>query len=314
MTTNTIGKDIVVLYHAECSDGLAAAAVLFNKYEGSVDYLPVRYNEPLPNVAGKEVYILDFSYPPEVLLSPSHGASSIDMWDHHSSALDKWKPYLEEVRRTCGRWEMATYIPSEGVGPVGTLRVILDMNESGASLTNKLINGDTKSNVFINHIRDQDLWKFDIDGTKEFTAKLRSLPQTVSNYAYIMTALNFDEVYYERFLEEGRMLLGAYQANLDSVLASAKTNKCVLNGVEGLAINCNGMFSSNVGNALAITSGTFGLAYYISEGMVKCSVRSVKGVGVDVSKLCESLGGGGHKEAAGFIMPIEKFFDGVLQY
>jgi nanoRNase/pAp phosphatase (c-di-AMP/oligoRNAs hydrolase) len=38
----------------------------------------------------------------------------------------------------------------------------------------------------------------------------------------------------------------------------------------------------------------------LSEGVVKCSLRSVDGV--DISDIAKRFGGGGHKNAAGFVL------------
>jgi nanoRNase/pAp phosphatase (c-di-AMP/oligoRNAs hydrolase) len=59
------------------------------------------------------------------------------------------------------------------------------------------------------------------------------------------------------------------------------------------------MFSSELGNQLAIKSGTYGATYYHdSTDTVRFSLRSVGDY--DVSRLAKIFGGGGHKNASGF--------------
>ena len=75
----------------------------------------------------------------------------------------------------------------------------------------------------------------------------------------------------------------------------------VFNGVQGLMVNCPGMFHSQVGDILARESGTFALMWSANEQGVKIGMRSR--TGFDCIPLAESLGGGGHAQACGCKMP-----------
>ena len=56
------------IYHHNCADGFTAAWVV-KKAFGNVDFHPGKYNEPPPDVTGRDVIIVDFSYKYDVLLS-----------------------------------------------------------------------------------------------------------------------------------------------------------------------------------------------------------------------------------------------------
>ena len=82
--------------------------------------------------------------------------------------------------------------------------------------------------------------------------------------------------------------------------------------VSGLAINANALFTSELGERLAEKCGSFALLWYVhSDGEVKCSLRS-RGK-VDVAAMAEKFGGGGHKNAAGFRMPLARFVGEILK-
>lgn len=58
------------IYHKNCSDGLAAALILWRLWQGEGDFIPMQYNDktPLPDVTGRNVYIVDFSFSREEVL------------------------------------------------------------------------------------------------------------------------------------------------------------------------------------------------------------------------------------------------------
>ena len=59
----------LVIYHANCYDGFSAAWVFWHALGGNVDLWPAKYGEPPPRVEGREVYIVDFSYPRNEMLA-----------------------------------------------------------------------------------------------------------------------------------------------------------------------------------------------------------------------------------------------------
>jgi nanoRNase/pAp phosphatase (c-di-AMP/oligoRNAs hydrolase) len=82
-------------------------------------------------------------------------------------------------------------------------------------------------------------------------------------------------------------------------------NAEVTDRFNGLAANCPPHLTSDVGHELANQSGTFGLCWTLSkEGLTaQCSLRS--NGDYDVSAIAKAFGGGGHKNAAGFEVPLE---------
>ncbi|MGY8872170.1 MAG: DHHA1 domain-containing protein, partial [Pseudomonadales bacterium] len=64
------------------------------------------------------------------------------------------------------------------------------------------------------------------------------------------------------------------------------------------ALNCPYSWASEAGHILGIDQ-PFSATYTIHDGFIKFSLRSAKD-GLDVSKIAEMFGGGGHEHAAGF--------------
>jgi hypothetical protein len=78
----------LVLYHANCLDGFTAAWCAWLSFGDSAEYRPVQYGpgQDLPDVTGRDVLIVDFSYPRDVLLEMASNAKSVTLLDHHASA------------------------------------------------------------------------------------------------------------------------------------------------------------------------------------------------------------------------------------
>ena len=74
------------IYHANCIDGFAAAWIVRKYFHGIVDFHPGHYGEPPPDVAGRDVFIVDFSYKRPVLLQMIQAAESLTILDQHLSA------------------------------------------------------------------------------------------------------------------------------------------------------------------------------------------------------------------------------------
>jgi nanoRNase/pAp phosphatase (c-di-AMP/oligoRNAs hydrolase) len=77
------------------------------------------------------------------------------------------------------------------------------------------------------------------------------------------------------------------------------------NGQRGLMVNAPGVFHSLVGEILAKQSGSFALLWNATPGgVIKVGLRSEPGF--DCIPLAESMHGGGHAQACGFRMRVER--------
>ena len=85
--------NIVVLYHADCKDGFAAAWAAWKKFNGTAQYIPVYHGRPIPEgLEGKEIYMLDFTYDEPYtsqLISANKRVTAIDHRGHHVEVLLK---------------------------------------------------------------------------------------------------------------------------------------------------------------------------------------------------------------------------------
>ena len=297
----------LVIYHANCADGYGAAFAAWLVLGDEADYMPCQYGkqaeEFMTSLAfDREVYILDFSFPKNMMDEIFHRAKYVVWLDHHASAFEMW----------CGS------MPDGGQYAQQTEDrfIFLDEHRSGAYLTWQWLHLDTEVPLFIKHIDDYDRWQFKLEGTKEINKALWSYtPWSFEQWDKFM--LPFAEIDLRLV---GEAILRAHNQNVQAVVKN-NARKCRIlkcspkpSGehweaiidvdATGLAANCPSHLTSDVGHELANQSGTFGLLWRIDkDNTCICSLRS--NGDYDVSAIAKAFGGGGHKNAAGFTIDIQ---------
>lgn len=321
---------VTVFYHADCLDGFGAAYAAWRHFGDTATYRPMHHGEPweMADIAGHSVFILDFSFPPEVLEKMATLAKSVIQIDHHASALHAWSDRLNATQNSLQSYQHPT-LP---------LIVIFDLDKSGARLAWEHFHPDTPPPLAILHIEEQDMWRFVRPGTRPFCRALRLLPfdlhiwhqlvietPDVTSQRYSETILQGSaiEQFFQREIE--RLIQSSLRTParvrgepIDSLQALRHCQEVTSDGdlawqaIRGIAINANALFASELGNSLAEQSSTYGLIWHFSgDGEIKASLRS-KGKTLDVSLIATRYGGGGHPNAAGFRMPAKQFFSEVL--
>jgi oligoribonuclease NrnB/cAMP/cGMP phosphodiesterase (DHH superfamily) len=302
----------LVIYHANCADGFGAAFAAWLKFGEEAEYVPFKYNEGEMRFKTlfqlgdpkRDIYILDFSFPRELMDWLFSVAKRVVWLDHHKTAFEMWTGLYVKG----GQWleDDNNYI-------------FLDDNKSGAVLAWEYFHPDKEVPLLIQHIDDYDRWQFKIEGTKEFNRALWSYaPWSFEQWD---TFCLEDESCAEMLIDEGAAILRAHDQNVTAVVKGA-ARKCMLNlsdepGFEpkgltlyGLAANCPPHLASDVGHQLANQSGTYGLLWSVNkEGKCLCSLRS--NGDYDVSAIAKALGGGGHKNAAGFEISVETLLEWI---
>ena len=304
----------LVIYHANCTDGFGAAFAAWLKLGDEAEYLPMEHgkgyskSENTFEINERDIYVLDFSFPREVMDLLLSRAKRVVWLDHHKTAFEMW----------CGgyrRGDRYQAIPLGGEDPLKHY-VVLDDNFSGAYLAWEYFHPGTEVPMLIQHIDDRDRWQFKLDGSKELHAALNSYkPWTFEQWwrlFYDKHGLGTNKR--ADLIQEGKAILRAHNQNVQAALKQAKA--CwikalksidlpssfidgILPGWQGIAANAPSFLASDLGHELANKSGTFGLVWSMAgDGQVYCSLRS--NGEYDVSAIAKAFGGGGHRNAAGF--------------
>jgi oligoribonuclease NrnB/cAMP/cGMP phosphodiesterase (DHH superfamily) len=263
---------IRVWYHANCLDGFGAAWCLWKSHQagemgGPIDFQPVSYGDPVPeHDPGDQIWIVDFSWKRlemELLLRMKSN-SGVTVIDHHKTGAAE----LE-----------------------GLSCAIFDMEKSGAVLTWEHVFPDQPVPMLLLYIQDADLWRWELDGSREFRQGLWCEPRDFEHWDGL-AAGGMEPVF-----RSGHAILRRVEVEVERI--AAKASKAVLDGFDVLMANSDGM-ASQIGHELAKRSESgIGVVWHLDGDTYRWELRSTSD-GPDVSEIAKRRGGGGHAHAAGF--------------
>lgn len=288
----------LVIYHANCWDGFCAAWVA-RKALGEIDAVPAQYGTAPPDVRGRQVFILDFSYSRDVLTQIVGEAAWTCVLDHHKTAEQALRK-LDEI-----------------LAP--DLTVVFDMEKSGARLAweyfwdwrfSKLSVDARPFSLgvhrdlapwLVDYTEDRDLWRHALDGTEEINAALRSYPLDFELWDQMEQKDPRSTFFYEgaAIRRRERQIVSDHvrNARLES-FSLLVGGPVAADDLRVPIVNATTLFSEIAGE---LAQGQPFAACYFDrqDGKRQWSLRSAPD-GVDVSEIAKAHGGGGHKHAAGF--------------
>ena len=278
-------RPLVVYHGSSCPDGFASALAAWLFYEGQAEFLALDHGDvkstaDLPELAGRAVYILDFSFPLEILREIDERAAKLVMLDHHKSAAEK----LTGFTCLCGV-------------------VHFDMKKSGARLAWEFFQTDEALPDLVRFVEDRDIWVWQYPDSAPFLAALDMEPFEFQRWAEIAA---FSSAQLTDFMARGQAMDEKFNKLATDIAEGARP--VVFNGVAGLMVNAPSVFHSLIGNTLSEKSGTFALMWSAHKsGAIKVGLRSQPGF--DCIPLASSMGGGGHAQACGFKMDVNRLVD-----
>ena len=292
----------LIIYHDNCADGFGAAWAAYKKFGADgAEYLPMGYNDPRVKlednkldfpvpIAGRNVYILDFSFSPDIIEAMLGEANSVTWIDHHKTAFETFNFNATEPVHL-NDFEL-------------NLEIILDPNKSGCVLAWEHFHPDAEVPGLLRYIEDRDLWRWQLTCTRDLATGLRSKPFTFDWFDIVDADVG-------AVMDKGEAMNELFDQQLADVVK--RPVQVVLIGQIGMSVNCTPQFASEGGNILAKQSGAFGMTWYVGDnGMANISLRSIGDY--DVSAIAKTFGGGGHRNAAGFKIPFNDLYfkDGML--
>ena len=273
----------LIIYHGrDCPDGFAAALAAWLFYQGKAEFLGLDHGDiksvdDLPALAGRAVYILDFSFAPAIMHAIEERAAKLVMLDHHKSAADK----LSGFSCRCGV-------------------VHFDMKKSGSRLAWEFFQRERELPDLLRFIEDRDIWVWQYPESAGFLAALDMEPMDFERWEAIAS---YDDAQLQKYLERGRAMDEKFHKLATDIAEGAQPLS--FNGVSGLMVNAPSPFHSVVGETLCKRSGTFALLWNVDKsGAIKAGLRSEPGF--DCIPLAESMHGGGHAQACGFKMTLAR--------
>ena len=275
-------KDPVVIYHANCLDGVMSAIIMLEnlKYQGFEDVKTIPWTHGrseandkfLGSMVDKDVFWVDVCPSHETIKDLLIVVNQLVILDHHASNI-------EEVKGT----------PFEGC---------IDISYSGAGLTWRFwceVNNrpDRELPPVVARVQDRDLWTWKLENTGAITQSLGLLGLTLEGVKERLM------LPYNELLAQGEAL--AVKQETEELRTSKQAWDYVIAGKPAKCVCCSPVFASGAGNLMAKESeSNIAVLYYDRGDGRNFSMRSIGDV--DVSVIAKAFGGGGHKNAAGFFL------------
>lgn len=291
-----LNRRTICIYHADCPDGFAAALALWLIYEDEIEYYPGEYQSAPPDVTDADVIMVDFSYKRDVLFDILDAAHTVLILDHHKSAAENLDGLLsgDDIAQVRKDWDRARRV--SGV----KLHGVFDMEKSGARLAWDFFHPGRRIPKLIYHIEDRDLWRFNLEGTAEINAYAMSFPFEFEAWHGIAQEMEIPGGM-ANAVREGTALLRGQMQNIHNMLPYV-TRNMVIGGHDVPVANLPHFMASDAASILA-QDNAFGATYYDGPAGRRFSLRSRGDDAIDVCKIAQAYGGGGHRNAAGFTVP-----------
>lgn len=295
-----MNNETIVIYHGGCRDGFCAAWVV-NKYliqdkhptdnPLKIKYHPGYYGQEPPDCKDKDVIIVDFCYSLDVMDRILTECSSLRWLDHHKTAIPVFDAF------------------SQFMGGATRIKVVFDLKRSGAGIAWDYFFPNQARPWLVDYVEDRDLWKKQLPDSDLINAYIACLTFDFNVWTAVASHMTVD------------------QAASNGVIAIAKTEQYVREVCKNVyfvdwiykdsliviqdkidflyykipVVNICQVDCSEVLHELCVShpSSPFSLYWFKrADGMYQYGLRSIGDF--DVSVVAKLLGGGGHKNAAGF--------------
>jgi len=284
-----IEPDICV-YHGNCADGFGAAFAVWTKHGEECHYIAGKYDEPpqaddiIEVFRDKEIVFVDFCWKRDVMEAIADVAAGLVIIDHHKSAAE----LISDL----------TARPNVGC--------LFDLERSGAMLAWQYFHPDERIPRLFQHIQDRDLWKFELEYTREIQACVFSYPYDFDVWNELVQRCDRNAV---ELIKEGQVLERKHFKDIKEFL-DATDGWLRIEGHRIPALNVPYMWSSDACQMLLgkYPDAPFSACYWKTRTGWQFSLRSDKNTdNFDVSEIAKKFGGGGHHNASGFTIPRHRF-------
>lgn len=276
------------IYHEDCPDGLAAAWCARRKLGDKITLLPYNHGPNIipPDVSGKNVVIADYSFDAETTKKMIKEAASFVVLDHHASAMEKLEDIPPEYK-------------------------VFTMAMSGATLSWCYFFPGEPVPLWLRYVEDKDIWRWVHPHSREYSA---GADLNIKTFEDMDRLHEGGQEAIDALITEGKVLQRYIQKVVDRHVR--KSQLCTLKGFPQYtaAVVNSSVSASEIGNAICVQvqEADYAIIWQfdsISRQYI-VSLRSNTDE-VDVSKIAQTYGGGGHRRASGFVYSQPNFFDQI---
>ncbi len=274
-------------YHAGCPDGLGAAWAVWRAWGSGARYLPRGHDDVVDAAAheGSLVVFVDIAPGSDELRALAEHAAKLIVLDHHVTARERFANDLGLQNALAGRGHLIHF----------------DLSHSGAMLAWNHFHPDEPAPDLLRYVEDQDLWAWKLPASEEVNAALASYPRDFEIWEELAARP------IATLAGEGAPILRANRIEVERALQSAHPVSIGPRRAE--AVN-TGQLRSRIGHELAQRAAfklPWGVVYRVAGQRVDVSLYSIGEL--DVAKIAESFGGGGHANAAGFSVTLKRWLE-----
>lgn len=283
------------IYHGKCADGFTSAWAVYTAWDRNLDHIefhPGVYSEPPPDVTGRDVIMVDFSYKAPVIAEMAKTAKSILILDHHKTAQEDLAPNIVP--------ELTWEIWNDNECP--KVSAVFDMDRSGAGLTWDFFHRGEPRPAIVNYVEDRDLWRFKLEASREVSAYIFAHEYTFAFWDD-MAKVMADPNGLQTVFNMGAAIELKHNKDVAELVEVCK-RRMVIGGVEVWGASLPYTLTSDAGNLMS-EGEPFAACYWDTPKGRTFSLRS-KPEGADVSEIAKVYGGGGHKNASGFTVPFSE--------
>jgi len=273
------------IYHAGCPDGFGAAWAVWRAWGDVGRFVARGHEDPFDVSAHQEgqVVFVDIAPKNDLLCELAEVAAQVVVLDHHLSARDHYEGDPSVANRLAE----------------GNHFIHYDLEHSGAVLAWQHFHPDDETPELLCYVEDQDLWNWKLPHTQAVNAALGTYPHEFS----VWDELSRRPV--EELVREGEPLLRGQQREVERAVKTA--HPIAIDTLRIEAVN-SAQFRSHIGHELAKRAAfghPIGLVYKMTGRRVDASIYSIDET--DVSVIARRFGGGGHRNASGFSVTLEKW-------
>jgi oligoribonuclease NrnB/cAMP/cGMP phosphodiesterase (DHH superfamily) len=277
----------VCYFHAGCPDGFGAAWSVWRAWGEEARYVPRGHDPDPPRRAhvGGTVVFVDIAPDNEYLRQLADEAAHVIVLDHHWSARERYAadPGVENLIADGGH------------------QVMFDLGYSGAVLAWRHFHPDEPVPPLLAYVQDQDLWQWALPRSEEVNAAIGSHARDFAVWDALADRAPDD------LAREGEPILRAQRIEILRALTTA--HPIAVGDLRVEAVNAL-QNRSHLGHELAKRAAfghPIGLVYRVSGRTVDASIYSIGDV--DVSAIARRYGGGGHRNASGFSVPLRRWLE-----
>jgi oligoribonuclease NrnB/cAMP/cGMP phosphodiesterase (DHH superfamily) len=271
---------MIVFYHKNCPDGFACAWTAWKKFKNKAKYFSLNYQALFEYTFRREkIYFFDVIPERKVLEDLIKKDNEITIIDHHLSA----KRILD-------------------LNKFENVEIILDMKRSASVLVWQYFFPKKEIPKLLIYVEDMDLWKFKKPYTREILAAINLADFDFEKWDKLVKEIE-DKKTRKKHIEDGKKIIEYQNKLIEEMVQGAKEVK--IGRYKALAANSS-ILISEIGAALIRKMPPLAIVWFKAGKEKRVSLRS--NGEVDVSKIAEKYGGGGHKKAAGFGLAEKESF------